>query len=127
MKICLSGCSQCFRSQIQDNDGGEWRYTWFCVDHIGYTGENPRHRDLSHHAVFDFYKNRLNDPKNSMDDVQWHYHPLPLNGNVNGSGNTYLNQGNIWEILARKVIERGWFPSAFRPGFHTEPQFSLVS
>ena len=38
----------------------------------------------------------------------------------NSSGNTFLNSSNITEILAKKVIDRLWFPCAYRPGFHTE-------
>ena len=32
----------------------------------------------------------------------------------------YLNSNHIYEILARKIIERNWFPTVFRPGINTE-------
>ena len=109
-----------FRMQVPDSLGNGWCYSWFCVDHVGYHGKNPRNRDINHNAVFDFYKDKIKTEEKYNDCVQWHYHPLPINGNVNASGSTYLNSSNIWEILARKIIDRSWFPTAFRPGFHTE-------
>ena len=69
--------------------------------------------------MFDHYQGRCRSG-GARDTVQWHYHPLPVTGNFHGSGVAYLTSNNIWEILARKVIERQWFPSAYKPGFHTE-------
>ena len=40
------------------------------------------------------------------------HHPLPVSGNVHNGGSTYLNSGNVSEILA-KIIDREWFPRAF--------------
>jgi hypothetical protein len=111
--------SDSFRNTFVDSSKKGWVYSWFCLDHIGFTGKNPRMRDAHHHSVFDRYVNRV-DRNNSRDIVQWHYHPLPVNGNYNSSGITYLNSGNIWEILSRKIIDRQWFPSVYRPGFHAE-------
>ena len=108
-----------FRQQLLDTNGHGWIYNWFCLDHVGFTGKNPRQRDLGDHKVFDFYKNKTDgDP--SLGSLQWHYHPLPVSGNVHNGGSTYLNSGNVSEILAKKIIDREWFPSCFRPGFHTE-------
>jgi len=108
-----------FRNKIVDSFGNGWVYTWFCLDHVGFTGENPRHKDTGHHKVFDRYSSRIKS--NSLPDlIQWHYHPLPVNGNYSSSGVAYLNSSNIWEILSRKIIDRHWFPSVYRPGFHCE-------
>lgn len=108
--------SKNFRNQFKDSYGGGWVYSWFCVDHVGFTGLNPRKRIIGHHSIFDHYF-PLQD---NGDIVQWHYHPLPANGNYHANGIAYLNSSNIWEVLARKVIDRQWFPSVFRPGFHVE-------
>lgn len=109
-----------FRQSVADSHDRGWIYNWFCLDHVGYTGLNPRRRDMGHHNIFDHYKSYLAENELSMDLVQWHYHPLPISKDANRSGTTFLNSGHIYEILARKVIDRTWFPAAFRPGFHTE-------
>jgi hypothetical protein len=110
-------CSDNFRQHLPDSKGNGWKYNWFCLDHVGFNGLNPRRRIAGYHSIFDFYIDKV---KGSQDSIHWHYHPLPFTDNYNDSGYTYLNSSNIWEILARKIIERNWFPSAFRAGFHTE-------
>ena len=108
-----------FRNQLQDNEGRDWVFNWFCIDHVGFTGLNPRRRDVGDHKIFDFYQKWI-ESNQTNDIIQWHYHPLPYTGHYNASGTAYLNSNNIWEILCKKIIERNWFPCAFRPGFHTE-------
>jgi len=108
-----------FRNKVIDSSDNGWVYTWFCLDHVGFTGENPRRRDAGHHNIFDHYSARLK-ANLSSDKIQWHYHPIPENGNYNASGVAYLNSSNIWEVLSRKIIDRKWFPSVYRPGFHCE-------
>jgi hypothetical protein len=95
-----------------------WVFTWFCLDHHGFTGNNPRNRDNRDHAVFDRYNQYVAEGL-YRDKIQWHYHPLPVTGHYHHSGIAYLTSNNIWEILSKKVIQRHWFPSVFRPGFHT--------
>lgn len=109
-----------FRNKYKDSYGNGWIYNWFCMDHVGFTDENPRRRDMGYHNIFDHYMlyNKLNN--NNQDLIQWHYHPLPIIKDAHRSGTAYLNSSNIYEILARKIIDRNWFPSTFRPGFHAE-------
>jgi len=107
-----------FRYALTGDNGKPWVFTWFCLDHVGFTGNNPRNRSLGDHSIFDRYRSMVGR-NNFGDSIQWHYHPLPATGNVNDSGISYLTSNNIWEILSKKIIERSWFPSAFRPGFHT--------
>lgn len=106
-----------FREQLLDSEGKGWIYNWFCVDHVGFKDVNPRRRDAGHHNIYDHYHSRNKDNK---DLIQFHYHPVSICGHFNVSGTTYLNSNNIFDILCRKVIDRNWFPSCFRPGFHTE-------
>ncbi len=108
-----------YRSILADSNGEGWKYSWFCMDHVGFTGENPRRRDAGHHKVFDRYMEMVNSQKLG-DIVQFHHHPVSLSGNFNDSGTAYWGSSNLNDILTRKVIEREWFPVAFRPGFHTE-------
>lgn len=107
-----------FRTKTHDADGRGWRYNWFCVDHVGYVA-NPRERDLGHHRIFDRYMQLVSLPENSTDQVYFHYHPLPFNQMAHACATSYFNGNHLYEILARKVIERSWFPTLFRPGFHT--------
>lgn len=108
-----------FRYQLLDNEGKGWIFNWFCMDHVGFNGKNPRRRDAGYHHIFDKY-NHLIQVQNSDDFIGFHYHPIPISGNYNDSGTSYWGGENLNQILARDVIDRGWFPTAFRPGFHTE-------
>lgn len=108
-----------FRNDLLDSNGNGWIFNWFCMAHEGFTGANPRRRVKGYHAVFDHYR-ELIKKQNSKDFIGFHYHPLPISGNYNDSGTAYWGEANLNEILCHAVIDRGWFPAAFRPGFHTE-------
>lgn len=108
-----------YRTILPDSHGNGWIYSWFCMDHVGFWGDNPRRRDEGHHKVFDRYRRMVNEQKMG-DIVQFHHHPVSLSGNFNDSGTAYWGSSNLNQILARKIIDRQWFPSVYRPGFHTE-------
>ncbi len=108
-----------FRNVLPDSNGCGWKYSWFCMDHVGFTGENPRRRDAGFHKVYDHYKNMVDEQKKG-DIVQFHFHPIAHYGNFNDSGVTFWRGDILNEILCRKIIDRGFFPTAFRPGFHAE-------
>ena len=118
-KMLVRITSEDFRFRLPDNMGQGWKYSWFCVDHVGFTGENPRRRDSGHHKVFDHYMNMISE-QNMGDIVQFHHHPVSHSGNYHESGTAFWGRSTLNEILTRKIIERKWFPVAFRPGFHTE-------
>ena len=105
-----------FRQQFPDSRGNGWLYNWHCLDHYGFEN-NPRQRDMQPHAVFDHYRNR---PDLSDDGIYFHHHPVGFLHEAHRPATNYLSyKPYIFEILARKVIERQWFPSVYRPGFHT--------
>ncbi len=106
-----------FRNEVLDSFGNGWIYNWFCVDHVGYTS-NPRRRDIGDHRVFDYYTNLCKKEPNTADRIYFHYHPLPYNGIANASATFYFNNNHLFEIFAKKIIDRQWFSPAFRPGFH---------
>lgn len=108
-----------YRNKMQDSNGNGWIFNWFCMDHVGFTGANPRKRDAGYHKIFDRYA-ALTERQKAGDFIGFHYHPLPISGNYNDSGTSFWGGENLNQILTRKVIDRGWFPAAFRPGFHTE-------
>ena len=111
--------SDAFRNQLPDSAGRGWVFNWFCMDHVGFTGENPRKREAGYHKIFDRYVSMVR-AQGTKDFIGFHYHPLPISGNYHDSGTAYWGGENLNQILCRRVIDRGWFPAAFRPGFHTE-------
>lgn len=111
-------CGLRFRKEHGDSYGAGWIYNWFCLDHVGYE-YNPRNRDLGYHKAYDYYTMNCRKETNLRDRVFFHYHPLPYNKMAHSSATYYLNDNHLFEILARKVIDRQWFPVVFRPGFHT--------
>lgn len=111
--------SEEFRNELPDSNGNGWIFSWFCMDHVGFTGNNPRRRDAGHHKVFDRYQKMVSEQQKG-DMIGFHHHPVPFSGNYNESGTAFWGGENLNQILCRKIIDRQWFPVAFRPGFHTE-------
>jgi len=107
-----------FRRALPDRRGEGWISTWFCLDHVGYE-HNPRRRDLGHHRVWDRYAARLAAAPGCRDALQFHYHPFPWNRMAHSCATSYLHSPHLVGILGRKLLERSWFPSVYRPGFHT--------
>ena len=108
-----------FREAMLDDDGRGWIYNWFCVDHVGYD-VNPRRRDIGFHNIFDHYRARLADAANCSDEVHWHFHPMSTYAEAHRCATHYLRTDHLYQILARRVIDRQWFPSTFRAGFQAE-------
>jgi hypothetical protein len=105
-----------FRNKRSDSAGNGWLFNWHCIDHFGFT-DNPRGRDMKIHAVFDHYRQR---PDLADDSVQFHHHPVGFFHQAHKPATNYLSyQPNIFKLLAHKIIDRQWFPSVYRPGFHT--------
>jgi hypothetical protein len=109
-----------YRKKYGDSEGNPWIFNWLCLDHAGITGINPRRRDMGYHSIFDHYYYYGKRKKDTLDLIQWHYHALALTNDAHKAGTTYLDSNHIYEILSRKVIERSWFPTVFRPGINTE-------
>ena len=109
-----------FRLRQPDSFGGGWVYNWHCVDHIGYQ-INPRRRDLGFHNIFDAFRQKIAEPGSERDALHFHFHPMPFSRRANHNASHWFANGlSLYEILARRIIERNWFPSVNRPGFHVE-------
>ena len=108
-----------FRRRFADAAGTGWTYSWFLVDHVGYE-TNPRRRDIGYHNVFDHYVSLLRETGSDQDDVQYHFHPTSTYREAHVCATSYLRSPHLLETLARRIIDRHWFPSCFRPGFHAE-------
>lgn len=110
-----------FRNNKVDSDGNGWIYNWFCLDHVGFWGNNPRHRDVGYGNVYNHYYSLLKRKKQlEKDSLQFHYHALPFNGNYNYAGTAYVGSNNLFTILARKIIDNHFFPSVYRAGMEAE-------
>ncbi len=110
--------STSFRNKMPDSFGGGWIYNWHCVDHVGYD-VNPRKKDIGYHNIFDFYREFIRDT-DAPDEIHWHFHPTHHRRISHLNVNTWLRDSKIFEIIARRIIERNWFPSVNRAGFHIE-------
>ena len=108
-----------FRNRLPDSFGGGWIYNWHCLDLVGYS-ENPRRRDIGFHQIFDHYKPLIEgEESNKKDGLHFHYHPMPFSKKAHYCATHYFATGNrLFEILARDIIDRYWFPRVNRPGFH---------
>lgn len=111
--------SKAFRNKVTDSLGGEYVYSWFCIDHVGYD-VNPRRRTQGYHAIFDHYRYLLGQQQGVGDGLHWHFHPMSTYREAHRCGNSLINSPHVFETLARRIIERCWFPSCVRAGFAAE-------
>jgi hypothetical protein len=112
--------SEEYRKKYLDDFGNGWKYSWHCMDHIGYL-DNPRHKDVGYGNVFRFYKNKLAETESLQDEINWHFHPLSFTGNPLQAATSYVNSyETLVQILCRRILLEGFFPVVNRPGFHSE-------
>ena len=89
------------------------------MDHVGFK-RNPRNRDLGFNKIWERYANYLKAHNTQQDGIHFHHHPVPFSKSANHCATHFFNHTPvIYEILARKIIDHAWFPSVYRPGFHT--------
>lgn len=108
-----------FRMAHCDPQGNPYLLNWFIYDHYGFT-TNPRFHDDGIHHIYDHYQDLLLKDDKNGDGVYWHYHHVPESGDALEWNTNWFSNGIHEEILARRVIERQWFPSVFRAGGHIE-------
>jgi hypothetical protein len=108
-----------FRNRVSDSFGGGWVYNWHCLDHVGFD-TNPRRRDMGYHNIFDHYAALLKTQPGTRDALHFHFHPMSTYREAHRCATSYVNSPHLYEILCRRIIERQWFPTAFRAGFQTE-------
>jgi hypothetical protein len=112
---CMSGK---YRMRVRDSFGGGWVYNWFCVDHVDYES-NPRRRDIGYHHVYDHYRHMVRETDSPEDGFGFHFHPHSFGKAAHHCAtHWWATSGSLHQILSRRVIDRQWFPSVHRPGFH---------
>ena len=110
-----------FRNDVSDSFGGGWIYNWHVMDHVGFGFDNPRHRDMGHHNIFDFYTYIIKNTNSTQDKIHWHFHPIPFYKQANIMATSYDNSiSTLHQILCRRLIDKNWFPVVNRAGFHAE-------
>ncbi len=107
-----------FRMRVPDSYGNGWLYNWHCVDHMGYT-DNPRRKDMGYHNIYDYYADFIKYT-DAPDGIHWHFHPAHWSGASHICATSYIGDTRFLDIITRRVLERNWFPSVNRAGFHTE-------
>lgn len=108
------------RTKLLDSDKKAYKITWHCMDHVNYK-TNLRKRTLGYNKIFDFYKNYIN--KNNLEDeIEFHFHPMSIYKECHRDGYLLMRNDNLYQILCRRILDRNWFPSSFRAGFHSERQ-----
>ena len=100
-----------FREAHADSAGGPYRFNWFCLDFTGFR-TNPKHKVTAYHDTYDRLKALPTEP----DGFYWHYHIPPASGAGDEWSDTWLSSDECDTILARRLVERGDFPEAFRAG-----------
>jgi len=105
-----------FRARLPDPSGGRFRIGWFFLTWTGFTS-NPRRRAFGYHAVRDHYLARWGDELGTNGDEQhWHYHHPPASGVGNEWGVDWTLGDEYERIISRQLLERAWFPAAYRAG-----------
>ena len=117
--------SRKWRERRQDDFGNPYLFSWFVMDHVGFT-HNPRRRAMGYHAIFEHYLEWLARSSGVNDAIYWHYHPVAFDYQGHKCSCNFSFTNHHLEVLSRRVIDHLYFPSAFRPAQHTErPDINL--
>jgi hypothetical protein len=100
-----------FRTTHADSFGGPYRFNWFVMDFTGFR-TNPKHRVAEYHDTWD----RISSLPVELDGLYWHYHVPPASGVGDEWSDTWLTSNECNTVLARRLLERGALPAAFRAG-----------
>ncbi len=115
--------NRCFDDEIRlalpDAEEKPLQYSWFAVDRVG-VDDNPRRRALGFHQVYDFYDLKIRGQPEYSDEIYWHFHTVPFSKQAHRCATALYYSNAHYEILSRRLIDRGSFPVAFRPGCDVE-------
>ena len=106
--------SEDYRKKYKDTQNSVYKFSWFIIDVVGYKN-NPRNKDIGFHHIWDKYIGLLKN--NIFDDcLGWHFHTVPVGGNALEYNSCWTNNDYHEQVLCRRIIERGSFPSIYRAG-----------
>ena len=107
-----------FRQMTKDSFGGNYKFSWFVMDHIGYE-VNDRDKLIGYHKIYDIFFDRLSKNNELNDSLEFHFHSNAPSYYASHSNTFWLRDNKIYEILLRRLIDRNFFPLINRPGFHS--------
>jgi hypothetical protein len=112
--------SKKFRNQYKDSQGNGLVFSWFLLTLTGFK-TNPFKRPMKYHQNYDFYNNNFKKIFKKFDDeIYWHYHQPAPSRIGNEWCRDWTGSQEYFNILARMVMERSYFPSCFRAGGRIE-------
>jgi hypothetical protein len=103
--------SERFRGEAADSFGRAYRFNWFVLDFTGFR-TNPKNRVAEYHDTLD----NIRSLPVGLDGVYLHHHVPPVSGVGDEWSESWLSSNEINIVVARRLLERGEFPAAFRAG-----------
>jgi len=103
-----------FRREHADPEGNPYTFSWFVIDVVGYA-DNPRRKAVGWNVIWDNYTRFLSGCA-ANDSLGWHFHTVPVGRHALHYNPCWTNNDVHEQALARRLIQRGWFPSIFRAG-----------
>lgn len=113
-EMILKSTDYSYRQKYASPDGSLYTYSWFIIDVVGYKN-NPRRKAIGHHVIWDQYQ-RILKGRQYNDVFGWHFHTVPKTHEALDYNTCWTNNDFHEEVLARKIIERNFFPALFRSG-----------
>lgn len=108
-----------FRTNFSDSYGNPWVSSWFVMSHEDYS-HNPRRKTIGSGAIHEKYHERILSHQQWGDEIQLHFHPSSVGGNPIAAATSFASSlPRLIDDLALRLHRFQWFPSAFRPGFHS--------
>jgi hypothetical protein len=109
-----------FRRAHPDTAGGGVVFSWYILHLTGFA-TNPYRRPMGYHLVHDHYLAHWGAAMRRLGDgLYWHYHhPAPSGAGTEWSRD-WTHGTEYHNVLARLVLERGFFPASFRAGGRIE-------
>jgi len=75
---------------------------------------------MGYHNIHDYYLDLLRSQPGTRDTIQWHFHPTSIFREAHRCATHYFRTDEVFQVLARRIIDRNFFPSCFRAGFQAE-------
>ncbi|MDO8500068.1 MAG: hypothetical protein Q7S66_05465 [bacterium] len=114
------------RKLFKDSFNGVAKYSWFILDWTGYSLDDSEFRRRGHdnrlHAVWNFYREGIladAELNRTGDGIYWHYHHPPKDGSW-GWNNDWHDSAWHEYIIAKRMLDFGFFPSIYRAGKYVE-------
>ncbi len=107
-----------FRKKTCDSFGGNYKFSWFVMDHVDYL-INDRDKMMGHHKIFDIFLNRISPHNIWEDSLEFHFHSNPPSYHSSHSNTFWLRDNKIYNVVLKRLIDRNFFPLINRPGFHS--------